>query len=57
VDLASGVWQSRTGPWLRVRVLGLLTEPKTRLFRVLRERDHEQAGEHAGADESSFDDY
>jgi hypothetical protein len=49
------VWQSRSGPWLRVRVLGLLTEPKTRLFRVLRERDHEQAGEHA--DESSFDDY
>lgn len=57
VDLASGVWQSRSGPWLRIRVLGLLTEPSTRLFRVLRDRDHQHEQAHTRADESSFDDY
>ncbi|WP_326637270.1 hypothetical protein OG884_26490 [Streptosporangium sp. NBC_01755] len=37
-----GLLRARTGRWLRVRVLGLLADPKTRIFRVLRaEREPE----------------
>ena len=56
VDLASGVWKTRTGPWLRIRVLGLLTEPTTRLFRALRDREEQQPARARDAD-VSFDDY
>ncbi|MEU4234187.1 hypothetical protein AB0F17_58775 [Nonomuraea sp. NPDC026600] len=56
MDLAGGVWRSRSGPWLRIRVLGLLTEPTTRLFRALRDREEQHPARARDAD-VSFDDY
>jgi hypothetical protein len=59
IDLGTpGLLKQRTGHWLRMRLLGLLTEPRTRLARAFRARD----GEHAQAppsrrDEANFDDY
>ncbi|GHH67635.1 hypothetical protein GCM10017673_14960 [Streptosporangium violaceochromogenes] len=56
VDLEEpGLLRARTGRWLRVRVLGLLADPRTRIFRVLRserEPDAEVSGPPLG-----FDDY
>ncbi|MFI7532574.1 hypothetical protein [Streptosporangium sp. NPDC049376] len=55
VDLGEpGLLRARTGAWLRVRVLGLLTEPKSRIFRVLRaEREPDVS---TPADQAEFDD-
>lgn len=47
--------RARTGHWLRVRIIGLLSEPRTRLFRALRDREAGQAP--ARGDEPGFDDY
>lgn len=56
IDLGTpGLLKARTGHWLRVRVIGLLSEPRTRLYRMLRARDEQQAP--AGVDDASFDDY
>ncbi|OUC99347.1 hypothetical protein CA984_03665 [Streptosporangium minutum] len=56
VDLEQpGLLKARTGRWLRVRVLGLLADPKTRIFRVLRAEREPDAP--AATDVSDFDDY
>jgi hypothetical protein len=57
IDLEQpGLLRARTWRWLRVRIIGLLAEPKTRLFRALRARDEDQAASTREAD-TSFDDY
>jgi hypothetical protein len=58
VDLGTpGLLKQRTGHWLRVRILGLLADPNTRLYRVFRAREEDQAAGRPRADEASFDDY
>ncbi|MEU4332327.1 hypothetical protein [Nonomuraea dietziae] len=51
-----GLLQARTWRWLRCRILGLLGEPKTRLFRALRDREDQHTPTRA-QDDHSFDDY
>lgn len=56
VDLGQpGLLKQRTGHWLRVRVIGLLADPKTRLFRMFQARDEQPAV--PGRDDISFDDF
>ncbi|MFB9209578.1 hypothetical protein ACFFV7_50940 [Nonomuraea spiralis] len=57
IDLGQpGLLRERTGHWLRVRVIGLLSEPRTRLSRAFRARDEEHTSTARAAD-VSFDDY
>ncbi|MFD0886767.1 hypothetical protein ACFQ08_19645 [Streptosporangium algeriense] len=49
-----GLLRARTGRWLRVRVLGLLADPNTRIFRVLRAEREPDAS--TPADQAEFDD-
>lgn len=47
--------KERTGHWLRARILGLLSEPRTRLFRALGDRPDQPPA--ARTADASFDDY
>lgn len=49
-----GLLQARTGHWLRLRIIGLLSEPKTRIFRAFRDREEQQHRPRQG-DDPEFD--
>ncbi|MET7333270.1 hypothetical protein [Nonomuraea sp. NPDC005650] len=56
VDLGTpGLLRERTGPWLRTRIIGLFSEPSSRLFRTFRDRREQPPP--ARRPETSFDDY
>src|SRR5690606_17218666 len=56
IDLGQpGLLTERTGHWLRTRILGLLAEPRSRLYRAFRAREQEQNPRPSGGDGPSFD--